>query len=110
MDQAIADAALFAKTLKQELGLNGKWVLIGASYPANLAAYARALHPDIFDMALASSAPVLSKLDFFGFLEMVDKAMRLVDPECPGVIQASTDELEALIAAGNSARISEVFK
>jgi Serine carboxypeptidase S28 len=85
-------------------------VLVGASYPANLAAWARAMHPDIFDMALASSAPVLSKLDYFEFLEMVDMVMRLTDPECPGVIQASTDELEALIAAGNSGRISEVFK
>ena len=67
-DQALADLANFASTQrKQERLARNQWVLIGGSYPGMLAAFARARYPDLFDCAVASSAPVHPQLDFQGF-------------------------------------------
>ncbi|XP_059468326.1 putative serine protease K12H4.7 [Neocloeon triangulifer] len=109
VDQALEDAATFALSLKESLGLNGPWIVVGGSYSANMAAWARGRYPHIFYGAYASSAPILAQLDFPEYMEVVNEALVATDPACPAVIQASTDELDALIEAGDSATITQLF-
>lgn len=56
MEQAIEDLATFQKWLSAKKGLTGKWVAIGGSYPADLAAIYRMKHPELASGAIASSA------------------------------------------------------
>jgi len=68
VDQALEDAAAFTLSLKNELNLDGPWIVIGGSYSANMAAWARAKFPHLFYAAWASSGPILAQLDFKGGL------------------------------------------
>jgi pimeloyl-ACP methyl ester carboxylesterase len=56
MEQAIEDLAEFQKWISATEGLTGKWVAIGGSYPADLAAVYRLKHPELVSGAIASSA------------------------------------------------------
>lgn len=56
IEQAIEDLATFQKWLTANQGLTGKWVAIGGSYPADLAAIYRLKHPELVSGAIASSA------------------------------------------------------
>ena len=78
-DQALEDLATFAraKQASSELGKRRPWVLIGGSYPGMLAAFARARFPDVFECAVASSAPVHARLDFVGFQDSVTRGYQM---------------------------------
>ncbi|KAF4517838.1 hypothetical protein B566_EDAN008780 [Ephemera danica] len=111
-DQALEDAAYFTQTMMADprFNLTGPWIVVGGSYSANLAAWARARYPHLYYAAWASSGPVLAKLDFFEYYEVVDDALESTSsPDCTTVIQAATDELDALVAAGDAATITTLF-
>ncbi len=66
-EQALADAANFIRTINAQYNYTGRpWVVFGGSYPGNLAAWFRLKYPDLVVGAVASSAPVQAKTDFFG--------------------------------------------
>lgn len=70
--QALADVAELVKWIKsQKKFKTSKVVVVGASYSANLAVWLKLLYPDLVDAAIASSAPVLAKLDYYEYLETV---------------------------------------
>lgn len=70
--QALADLARMIQRLKLlPLFSRSKVVVIGGSYPGNLAAWLKLLYPKLVDAALSSSAPVLAKKNFFEYLETV---------------------------------------
>jgi Serine carboxypeptidase S28 len=110
VDQALEDAAAFAQNLKDTLNLDGPWITVGGSYSANMAAWARARYPHLFYAAYASSGPILAQLDFPEYMEVVNEALLATDADCTAVIQASTDELAALIESGDAAKVTELFK
>ncbi|KAF2886780.1 hypothetical protein ILUMI_19393, partial [Ignelater luminosus] len=64
--QALADLRYFMQNMnsKHRLNANTKWIAFGGSYAGNLAAWLRLKSPDLVHGAVASSAPVLAKLDF----------------------------------------------
>lgn len=70
--QALADLARLIERIKliPTFG-EAKVVVIGGSYPGNLAAWFRLHYPHLADAALASSAPVLAKTNFYQYLETV---------------------------------------
>lgn len=69
VDQALADIAYFIEIKKRELGRSEADVIVfGGSYAGNMAAWARLKYPHLIQGALASSAPVHAKCDFFGKL------------------------------------------
>ncbi|KAI1723133.1 serine carboxypeptidase s28 domain-containing protein [Ditylenchus destructor] len=75
-EQALADAAVFIQSInKKEKIQNPKWVVFGGSYPGNLAAWLREKYPDLVVGAVASSAPVRAKLDYFEYYQTVEKAL-----------------------------------
>lgn len=69
--QAIADVANFIDTKNREYNLtttDAKWVAFGGSYAGNLVAWLRLKYPHLVHIAIASSGPVLAKLDYFGII------------------------------------------
>lgn len=74
-EQALADAAVFVKAINKARDLsNPKWIVFGGSYPGNLAAWFRLKYPDLVYGAIASSAPVLAKVDLFEYLQVVSNS------------------------------------
>ncbi|KAJ2939762.1 hypothetical protein O0L34_g17954 [Tuta absoluta] len=73
--QALADLVYLLKKIRSspkfEKSTASKVVVIGGSYPGNLAAWMKLLYPDMVDAAIASSAPVLAKKDFYEYIETV---------------------------------------
>nr|XP_034832507.1 lysosomal Pro-X carboxypeptidase-like [Maniola hyperantus] len=68
--QAIADIAKLIKTLKSLPQYKmSKVVVIGDSYAGNLATWLKSLYPELVDVALASSAPLLAKKTFLNTLK-----------------------------------------
>lgn len=74
--QALADLSAFQTYATQQyaLGAETKWVVWGGSYPGMLTAWTRALYPDQFHAAVASSAPVNVVLDMISFNDIVATA------------------------------------
>lgn len=69
-EQALADAAHFieAMNMKRQLPEGTKWIVFGGSYAGNLVTWLRDKYPDVVYGAVASSAPLLAKLNFPGIL------------------------------------------
>lgn len=66
-EQALADLAYFIESKKKELQLpHNKWIVFGGSYPGSLAAWFQLKYPHLAHGAVASSAPLLAKINFKG--------------------------------------------
>lgn len=84
VDYALKDVIRFQAYAKRYLGLKGKWIAVGGSYPGSLAAYLRAKYPRHFVGALASSAPVQADNDFSEYDRHVGQQ---AGPACVKAIQ-----------------------
>ncbi|KAI0226576.1 hypothetical protein L0F63_000419, partial [Massospora cicadina] len=93
--QAVDDLAYFAKNGDYP---TNKWLLVGGSYPGNLAAWARQRYPNLFYGALASSAPVEAKADFKEYDVMIGKAL---GPKCFSVVNQVMEYMDSLYMQGN---------
>ncbi|MCB0349535.1 MAG: alpha/beta fold hydrolase [Bdellovibrionales bacterium] len=91
---ALKDLVAFQSQMQKELGLSGKWITIGGSYPGSLSAYARALYPHQFAGALASSAPVMADLDFSEYDEHI---ARMAGQKCLSAIMSTVSQIESEI-------------
>lgn len=108
-EQALADLANFITTMKQKLKMpTAKVIVFGGSYPGNLAAWFRLKYPQIADGAIASSAPVWAKPDFYEYLEVVGASLDYVTPGCQSVVKTAFNKLSAAVSA-NSASLTQLF-
>ncbi|XP_017103303.2 thymus-specific serine protease [Drosophila bipectinata] len=99
--QALADVANFITTLKSENAqlANSKVVLAGGSYSATMVVWFKRLYPDLVVGGWASSAPLLAKVDFTEYKEVVGRAfLELGGQQCYDRIQNGIAELESLFA------------
>lgn len=75
--QALADLATLVKflksTFKSKKSPDPKVVVVGGSYAGNLAAWMKLLYRDVVDAAISISGPVLAKLNFLEYFEIVGK-------------------------------------
>lgn len=70
--QALADLARIITYIKSSLNTpSSRVVVVGGSYPGNMAAWFRLLYPHITVGAIASSAPLKAETNFFGYMEVV---------------------------------------
>nr|XP_031840442.1 putative serine protease K12H4.7 [Nomia melanderi] len=100
VDQALADLAYFIETKKKEEGLEDSAVIVfGGSYAGNMAAWSRLKYPHLIQGALASSAPVFAKADFYEYYEVVAESLRRHSQQCADDIKAAFDAVEELLAA-----------
>jgi pimeloyl-ACP methyl ester carboxylesterase len=60
LDNVMEDLASFQKWIAASQGWTGKWIALGGSYSATMAALYRQKHPELVVGALASSAPMIS--------------------------------------------------
>lgn len=70
VDQALADLARFIETRKRREGFENSTVIVfGGSYAGSVATWLRLKYPHLVQGALASSAPIFAKADFYGMVE-----------------------------------------
>lgn len=76
-EQALADLAEIRVQLAAQLSMSSatRWVAFGGSYSGALAAWVRLKYPALFDGAVASSAPVLAKLNFTEYFDVVKASL-----------------------------------
>ncbi|KAJ2780361.1 hypothetical protein H4R18_003493 [Coemansia javaensis] len=79
-----------------EIAAGAKWVVVGGSYSATLATWARKMYPDLVHAAYASSAPVLARADFYQYDQVVGRAL-----PCAGSIAAAVDTLDRILDSRN---------
>ncbi|KAJ9081909.1 hypothetical protein DSO57_1009900 [Entomophthora muscae] len=103
-DQALEDLVYFAS--KESPHHPSKWFLIGGSYGGTLAAWGRQKYPRVFHGALASSAPVLAKADFYEFDEMVAKSL---GNECHSSVNKLIAYLDDVYEQGDLGSIKKMF-
>lgn len=86
-------------------------ILVGGSYSATMVAWFRQKYPHLVNGSWASSAPLLAKLDFVEYKEVVGESIRLVGGEaCYDRIERAFTEMEGLLTTqANIARITEYF-
>ncbi|XP_039151565.1 putative serine protease K12H4.7 [Drosophila simulans] len=99
--QALADVAVFIETFKAENPqlANSKVILAGGSYSATMVVWFKRLYPDLIVGGWASSAPLLAKVDFTEYKEVVGQAfLQLGGQKCYDRIENGIAELESMFA------------
>jgi hypothetical protein len=112
VDQALADLAHFIVFARQTIpGLeNSKVILVGGSYSATMAVWFRQKYPHLAVGSWASSAPLLAKVDFVEYKEVVGDSIKLLGgEECYNAIQQGFLEIENLIKDNQFEIIEEKF-
>ncbi|XP_054735539.1 putative serine protease K12H4.7 [Anastrepha obliqua] len=96
--QALADVANFIQSMnsKYQFNTKQKWIAFGGSYPGALAAWAREKYPHLIHGAISSSAPLLAKVDFSEFFEVVKASLKTHSTNCLEVIGQAIFEMETL--------------
>lgn len=98
VDQALADVAYFIEKVKTDLGNENATVIVfGGSYAGNMATWARLKYPHLIQGAVASSAPVYAKIDFYEYYEIVERSLRRYDEQCALDVKAAFDSVEELL-------------
>jgi pimeloyl-ACP methyl ester carboxylesterase len=96
VDLALKDLVNFQAYARDVLNLKGSWLAIGGSYPGALAAYVRALYPDVILGSLASSGPVRAEVDFSAYDHHVAK---MAGATCLVAVQKAVSEIEEKIVS-----------
>lgn len=112
LDQANADLAHLIVHLKQTnpLVANSSVFLVGGSYSATMATWFMQKYPHLADGAWSSSAPLLAKVDFVEYKEVVSEAFEVIGgTECARRIRSAFQIMEQLVADGEVARIEQAF-
>ena len=98
--QTVADYSQFIPYLKKlyNLPADTKTVVLGGSYPGNLAGWLRAQLPFVVDAAIATSGPALGELDFSGYMVHAQAQIeRLGGAECFGNLTRALGYLNGLL-------------
>ncbi|XP_062524740.1 putative serine protease K12H4.7 [Bombyx mori] len=99
--QALADLANFISSMKQKFRLNEKvkWIAFGGSYPGSLAAWLRLKYPHLIHASISTSGPLLAKVDFKEYYQVVVDALRekTGDDKCVNELRQAHNEISQLI-------------
>lgn len=98
--QALADLARFLPYVKQRHALpdDTPVVVVGGSYPGNLAAWARTQFPFAIAAAISSSGPYLAQLNFSDYLAHTEQQIRKYGgEECVSLIRDAFSQAEELL-------------
>uniref|UniRef100_A0A1B6MS95 Serine protease K12H4.7 n=1 Tax=Graphocephala atropunctata TaxID=36148 RepID=A0A1B6MS95_9HEMI len=98
-EQALADLAYFIVAMNKEhyLPAGTKWVAFGGSYPGNLAAWVRYKYPHLVHAAMSASGPVLAKIDFPEYMDVVRDSLATYSPKCVEVVKQADQQLNLLL-------------
>nr|XP_013189334.1 unnamed protein product [Amyelois transitella] len=111
--QALADLASFISAMKEKFKLPNsvKWVAFGGSYPGSLAAWLRLKYPHLVHAAVSSSGPLLAKVNFMEYYEVVLNALRekTGGEECVAELKTAHNQILSLMET-NPEEIEKAFK
>ncbi|CAK9802567.1 Putative serine protease K12H4.7 [Anthophora plagiata] len=111
VDQALADLAYFIERKKKDEDLrNSRVIVFGGSYAGSMATWSRLKYPHLIQGALASSAPVFAKADFYEYYEVVTESLRKHSQKCVDEVKAAFDAVEELLTVQNGPqKLKEYF-
>merc|ERR1711860_140146 len=78
-------------------GFTGPWIAFGGSYPGSMAAWAKEKLPHLIKGSVSSSGPLLAKVNFIEYLQVVYEAMGRDGPECNDAITEGIYVLESMV-------------
>ncbi|KAJ2891720.1 hypothetical protein IWW38_003504 [Coemansia aciculifera] len=114
LENTLADFAQFIRVAKASpstlfnftVTANSTFVFVGGSYGGALAAWMRALYPDLVAAAWASSAPVFTYIDFY----QLDQALgrHLTARGCGESFAQGVKELDVILLANNQSGLDTV--
>ncbi|KAJ6639188.1 putative serine protease K12H4.7 [Pseudolycoriella hygida] len=113
IEQALADLAHFIVYIRGRHPeyADSQVVLVGGSYSATMVAWFRQKYPHLAVGAWASSAPVLAKVDFIEYKEVVGASIRSVGgEECYRRLEGAFSQAELLIENQNFVEFSNRFR
>ena len=111
-EQALADLAVFINSINNAQSYqNPKWVTFGGSYSGALSAWFRELYPNITVGAVGSSGPVLAKVDFFEYLQVVENSLRTYSNDCANNVGIAFDDIQhRLTTTEGRNQLNDIFK
>uniref|UniRef100_W8BKV3 Thymus-specific serine protease n=5 Tax=Ceratitis capitata TaxID=7213 RepID=W8BKV3_CERCA len=97
--QALADVANFIESMNQKYSLSckQKWIVFGGSYPGALAAWAREKYSHLIHGAISSSAPILAKVDFVEYFQVVKASLATHSAQCVEAFGRAFAVIETLL-------------
>jgi len=107
--QAQNDVAYFVESMTKTHKFTGPWIAFGGSYPGSMVAWAREKYPHLIKGGVSSSGPLLAKVNFFEYLEVVYEALDRVSPYCNVMITNAIQELELMFEENNYESFQEMF-
>ncbi|EFP07893.1 hypothetical protein CRE_14134 [Caenorhabditis remanei] len=109
--QMLYDLAEFIKSVNFKSETSNPWITFGGSYPGALSAWMREIFPDLVIGAIASSAPVLAKTDFYEYMMVVENSFLRYDSACYQEIKNGFDEIHELFQTDSGReKLSVLFK
>ena len=87
VENALEDLAVFMRAQTAALGLTGKWLVIGGSYPGGLSSWFRQKYPELAAASWSSSGVVNAVYNFTKFDAQV---LLDVSPACAAALHAAT--------------------
>ncbi|CAD5116902.1 DgyrCDS5745 [Dimorphilus gyrociliatus] len=111
-EQALRDLANFRVKMSSLLKMNkAKWVSFGGSYSGALSAWFRAKYPHLVHAAVASSAPLFAKVNFYEYLEVVAASLNSINPQCDERISLASQKFKAMLAKKSDRQLlKKMFK
>ncbi|XP_045509497.1 putative serine protease K12H4.7 [Colias croceus] len=112
--QALADIANFINAMNAKYGFDTtkvKWVAFGGSYPGSLVAWLRIKYPHLVHAAISSSGPLLAKLNFMEYYEVVADAIteKTASSECVNRIKDAHEQIITLMTT-NPEHLDQEFR
>lgn len=112
VEQSLADLAYLITALKHNPHMNatGGVILVGGSYAGAMTTWFRQKYPHIANGGWASSAPLLAKLDFGEYKEVVSSAIHNVGgQQCYTRLFTVFQKINNLISSGQIERLRGLF-
>ncbi|XP_015253903.1 PREDICTED: thymus-specific serine protease-like [Cyprinodon variegatus] len=113
--QALADLAVFHQYISESFNLSCRntWISFGGSYSGSLSAWFRGKFPNLVYGAVASSAPVKAKLDFFEYSNVVGLGLKNEavggSEECLAKVREAFVLVEATLISENFTKVAADF-
>ncbi|XP_055609712.1 putative serine protease K12H4.7 [Uranotaenia lowii] len=98
-EQALADLSYFIESMNRKYNLTpeNRWISFGGSYPGSLAAWLREKYPHLIHGSISSSGPLLAKIDFKEYFQVVIASLQSYSKDCTGYIQTAMTQIETML-------------
>ncbi|XP_055535059.1 putative serine protease F56F10.1 [Wyeomyia smithii] len=98
-EQALADLAYFIEAMNEKFQLSSRnlWIAFGGSYPGSLAAWLREKYPHLVHGAISSSGPLLAKIDFIEYFQVVVDSLGRYSKQCVQDVQSAMTQVETML-------------